>query len=850
MSSNASAAYFGVGVQSIDDDMSMTMSHYTDDREEVVQELQDSGFPGYASFQQSCAAFTDDVSEDALFRIIEGGMPRPNDRMDANTRKQITEMTYEHIRNWLRKHTDVRRRQDAIAVRGINDTTPLHNVCKLQNPPADIIEAFIEAVPFAASWVDTHGWLPLHHACANGASGEVLKVLTEAYPEGKIRQDLQSRTPLHFFLTQRCDNVNAMAENMKLLLDTGAAELPDVGGMLPMHYACAYGVSPIVLAVLENAFPESLLARENKERTAMHLVMVNAHRKASPGVIRFLLERCGPEIVNVRDHDGYLPIHLLANGLRGFRCEIVEERSTVADCLALYLGAEPHASAAFLTSLQDLPDWLRDVAVVTPHVRNILNKKIVRRFPTSVLIMDLYMKILLIVFFQISTEDYIDKMFGAKEHLMKPLFTIALRFVFFVGAYFLIRELVQVISFWSLGRLSAWFWDFTNWLDVSLVIFVFYYALQMAGGGVGIDKFSFRTGVAFTEGILWINSILFLKSTYVEFSVFVGGVYYVFQRLAAFLMAVAVILFTFALMFYIVFVDTPICVEGGNECDFPHCSFGNSLLKVYTMMMGEIGDETRYQDSTVAQIMYVMYAFLVVILLSNVLIAIVTDSYEIVQNDRAAIVFWSNRLDFVAEIDAVFDGIRKCLGVLDDYNGEGGIGHVQEGPGRDPYSKKNEGSKRIFANGWKNLVQPFDQHVYDDVDFTPTNVDFWCFVLFRALAAVIILVWILAGLGTVGCLWPPQIREWLFIQKKTAASRSDLEKQKLEQLKEIQNGIKLLKTNIAKEFATDRDDILRMKTEIEGAHYGIASDLQQIRELVASLLESRSRSEWSSLGPR
>ena len=33
-----------------------------------------------------------------------------------------------------------------------------------------------------------------------------------------------------------------MAENMELLLDTGAAELPDVGGMLPMHYACAYGV--------------------------------------------------------------------------------------------------------------------------------------------------------------------------------------------------------------------------------------------------------------------------------------------------------------------------------------------------------------------------------------------------------------------------------------------------------------------------------------------------------------------------------------------------------------------------------------------------------------------------------
>jgi hypothetical protein len=61
------------------------------------------------------------------------------------------------------------------------------------------------------------------------------------------------------------------------------------------------------------------------------------------------------------------------------------------------------------------------------------------------------------------------------------------------------------------------------------------------------------------------------------------------------------------------------------------------------MMMGEIGTETRYDEVLVAQVLYILYGFLVVILLSNVLIAIVTDSYEVIQNDRAAIVFWSNR---------------------------------------------------------------------------------------------------------------------------------------------------------------------------------------------------------------
>jgi hypothetical protein len=51
--------------------------------------------------------------------------------------------------------------------------------------------------------------------------------------------------------------------------------------------------------------------------------------------------------------------------------------------------------------------------------------------------------------------------------------------------------------------------------------------------------------------------------------------------------------------------------------------------------------------------------FLVVILLANVLIAIVTDSYKVIQDQRAAIAFWTNRLDFVAEMDAIANGPWK-----------------------------------------------------------------------------------------------------------------------------------------------------------------------------------------------
>jgi hypothetical protein len=172
------------------------------------------------------------------------------------------------------------------------------------------------------------------------------------------------------------------------------------------------------------------------------------------------------------------------------------------------------------------------------------------------------------------------------------------------------------------------------------------------------------------------------------------------------------------------------------------------------------------------------------------------------------------------------------------------MGHGREGPPGS--NKRGSSSKRIFADAWRNLVQLFDQHLYDDIDFHPSNVDFWCFFLFRALAIVFIIpLWIGAGIVTAGWLWPPQIREWLFIQRETTVSRADIEKQKLNQLIEIQNNIKSIKTDIRKELSSDRDEITRMKNQIEAVQGKIASDLQQVRELMTTLLDmGRSQSSF------
>ena len=537
-----------------------------------------------------------------------------------------------------------------------------------------------------------------------------------------------------------------------------------------------------------------------------------------------------------------------------------ERRSNVSDCLSMYLAAEPRAAADFLTAIQDLPEWLQDTAVVSKHVRNILNEKIVQRFPTSILMLDGIFLVVLIVCFAFTTRNHINLRFDPENYENTTSFPLVL---VFVGAgYFLLRELVQFASLASLGSLSSWWTDPANYLDMTVIVLSFYYGTLMLDVDKGGSNEAFRAGAAFTQGVLWVAIIVYLKSTLVDFAVFVGGVFYVVRRLVAFLIAVSVILFAFAQMFYFVYYDTSICIapEGVEDsCRFPHCSFPYSLLKVYTMMMGEIGDETRYSTSLTAQILYVGYAFLVVILLSNVLIAIVTDSYEIIQNDRAAIVFWSNRLDFVAEMDAITYAIHRRLGKgkFDSMiplpsntrrapSHTGGNFDIDPERGFNPESNPEsaadvhgdqsnafDGSNEYFREAWHQVMLLFDANLYEDIDLIET----WVYNVFRIFSIICVIpVWLALGAISFGWLWPPQVREYLFVQKETAISRAELERQKLGQLKSIQTELKLLKHEIMREMANDRDEMIRMKAEVETIQGEVFADLQQVRELMNSLL--------------
>lgn len=253
-------------------------------------------------------------------------------------------------------------------------------------------------------------------------------------------------------------------------------------------------------------------------------------------------------MVDSIDREGNLPIHLLSTRSQAIGEYATEQRINCQKCLQWYLEANPKPTAELLMSLQSLPHWLRDSAVVHPVVQRFLNRKISQPFPTAITIGDFVFYTLVIVYSQLAVIDSIqDRVEGSNAvwnhgHLAG---------LYVAAVYFAFRELVQAVSLATIGLFSTWVWDGTNWFDIFYILLILFWTVVMQTQSLDID--TFRIGTALTFGVYWLNVLVFLKGIMVGFAVFMGGVVYVVQRLAAFFLALLIILLAFAQIFYTLF---------------------------------------------------------------------------------------------------------------------------------------------------------------------------------------------------------------------------------------------------------------------------------------------------------
>lgn len=772
-----------------------------------------------------------------------------------------------NIRRWFVDHPEKEARHAAVVQQGGFSTTPLHLICQHPNCPIDIVRAMLECTDEIASWEDTNGWLPLHFACARNTSIEVIEELLRAYPDGDITQDKRQRTPLHFVffkteeeeeeseefdtesiimdITKNDQNENDEYENLRdvVHLLRRAVTIGDEKGRLPIHFAAAYGSHSLVFENLVEECPHSVYTKEGDGRTALHYVMANSHNDSSASVLNVLLRHMKGKNIDEIDDEGNQPLHLMISQAEQMRADTIKGkkgRQNTIDCLKIYLNSRPSSSADFLTAIQACPQWLRKVAVTHTHVQKILNKRTAACFPTAILLLDGYMYTVLIGCFSYAAYEHIAYRFGSISTLPDGVAT-AIKFCYVGATYFLVREIAQVVSMINLNTIRSYILQFENWLDMTVIVLIYHYCSSMVRRSNDFEYFSssniqpdygseddmhFRTGVAVTVGALWFSIINFLKSTMLEFSVFYETVLYVTKNLFIFIISLAVILISFAQMFFIVYRQTPVCNASCAAADngFPHCTFNKSFLKVFTMMIGEIGEVNRYQTSTTAQVFYIAFVFLVAILLSNILIAIVSDSYSVVKNERAEMVFWSNRLDFVAEMDTIDTMRKRFISMICRNRGHSAI-QSEDNEEQENFQTK---SRAAFAVLISILKDKFEEDV---------NMFEYClFFSFRVVVIIFIFpIWFALGLVTAGLLWPPQVREWLFVMREGGGKEQRLINKVENDINQAKNSIADFKSRMIEDLAVSRSVQKKACSEVRNVRETFVHDLSELRQLAVDL---------------
>jgi len=728
------------------------------------------------------------------------------------------EGSWEEVRLWLRSHTEQQTR-DAALLPGDHRTTALHLVCR-NNPPIDVVEIFMNAAPDSVRLADAFGWLPLHYACANGADEEVLRILANAYPESKTATDRRGRTPLHFALGSPNDQ-RTTAAAVALLSSTGAASCPDENGMLPLHYACAYGAPEEALHVLTDNNADSITQTDRNGRTPLHFALGNADRAASPSVVKLLLHQ-NPDVVNITDKDrADLPLHLLATRANTLRDKQCAERENATKCLDLYLDAKPYPTAAFLAALQSLPEWLRDRAVVTSTVKNILNEKLSEPFPAFRRLFDIYWHITIIVFYVICVQKSIDQRLEFKndETRSERVPTKWLIPLYLGAISFTVWELVQILSLKSLGLFNTWLSSSENYIDVVFILIILATTIVMNTGAMELDDFRIFASVSFI--VIIGNVVYFLRSIAIDFAIFINALYHIILQLITFIVVLLIFLLAFSLIFFTLF-------KGKDDLcpDNVFCTFPSSFITSITMFLGEVdqnnflvGREDEREYDPVSTAFFAIFFFLVVILLATFLIAIVTDAYGVIKDERAEIVFWSNRLDFVAEVDAILSGPwKKKTGLC----------------GNSMHHKGKKFDK--LRNLWKILTDLLEDVPDDSAGFISLQV--LCVTFTKVVTVMIMILWILIGFVTFGFLWPPQVREKIFKQRVAKGSNDVKEhEQRVMEIKELSKEVSDLENEIVAGMSTNWANIIAMERQLTEMREEMTTEINHIKQIMTMLFD-------------
>ena len=315
-----------------------------------------------------------------------------------------------------------------------------------------------------------------------------------------------------------------------------------------------------------------------------------------------------------------------------------------------------------IPSLVGLDEAVVEQAATTPIIRKILDTMITRPFAVSVVFFDGLFLLLLIWSFRKSADGFVE---GQSPDTVIKWIYVANANIF----YFIIRELGKAVSLTLITRKAFWlrfFWGFWNVVDIfsilfSLVSTIFLRVQFSKGVSLGEESRAVRWCLSLTTGLLWLKVLSYLKSINMQLATFVLAVIQITKDLAWFLLILFAVVVSFSQMFYTLLLPEE-CANDENAAaaaENPACKPSEYYLSVYSVLLGDFGSFEREDFHTPFSVfLIVLFTLLVAIVLLNVLIAIVSDSYEKCLI-RSQYLFGRARVMILAELISFQNLLRK-----------------------------------------------------------------------------------------------------------------------------------------------------------------------------------------------
>ena len=229
-----------------------------------------------------------------------------------------------------------------------------------------------------------------------------------------------------------------------------------------------------------------------------------------------------------------------------------------------------------------------------------------------------------------------------------------LSLLFATASYFSVRDALQVYVLYTRGLLASYFTSFWNLNDFMAIVSASTMIILTLGKAGSSAPATTQIVAAFGTIPHWIKVLGFLRALSLKFATFVLSLLQIFADLRSFLFVLAVIILGSAAQFYLLLGPQSVS-DAAPEFE----SIPETLLSTFRMMVGDTLERDVFAGgsgvwtSRAAVLLLVMYTFLVNVLLLNILIAVVSDSYEYALI-RARKLFLRARLDLVAELDTLF----------------------------------------------------------------------------------------------------------------------------------------------------------------------------------------------------